>query len=137
MIKYAKWAGYVLGLFMIAMGAMKFFGNIPIFTLLEDNLDSKYGLQLDFIEPQFKYITGVLEVIAGLLLLLGQRGKGGALSVLVIGGAIVLHIFVIGIYTPAGADIDGPKSPQLFIMAVASFLIALWVTAASRSKSSG
>ena len=133
-MKYAKWAGYVLALFMVAMGLMKFFGNVPIFTILEDNLASKYGLKLSFIDPQFKYVTGALEIIAGALLFLGQRAKGAALSVLVIGGAILSHIFVIGIFTPESADPGAAKSPMLFIMAVVFFLISLWVASASRSK---
>ena len=78
MIKFAKWAGYALGLFMIAMGAMKIFGDVPIFTLLENNLGSKYGIHLSFIDPQFKYFTAFLEIVAGGLLLLGQRFKGAA-----------------------------------------------------------
>ena len=61
MVKYAKWAGYVLGLFMIAMGAMKFFGDVPIFMLLENNLASKYGIELSFIDPGFKYVTVFLN----------------------------------------------------------------------------
>jgi len=134
MTKYAKWAGYVLGLFMIAMGAMKFFGSVPIFTIMEANLASKYGINLGFIDPQFKFVTGVLEVIAGGLLLLGQRFKGGAMSVFVIGGAIMTHIFVIGISTPESAAPDAAKSPVLFIVAVIFFLVALWVTKAHLPK---
>jgi hypothetical protein len=133
MVKYAKWAGYVLGLFMVAMGAMKFFGDVPIFTLLENNLGSKFGINLSFIDPQFKYFTGVLELIAGGLLLLGQRFKGGALSIMVIGGAIFTHLFVIGIFTPESSALDAPLSPMLFIMAVVFFLVSLWVTMASKS----
>lgn len=135
-MKYAKWAGYVLGLFMIAMGAMKIFGNVPIFTILENNLASKYGLELSWIDPQFKYVTAALELIAGALLLLGQRVKGGALSVVVIGGAIMTHLFVIGIMTPESSAPGAAKSPMLFIMAVVFFLISLWVTAAAKSKKS-
>ena len=134
MTKYAKWAGYVLGLFMIAMGAMKIFGDVPIFTLLENNLGSKYGLHLSFIDPQFKYFTAVLELIAGGLLLFGQRFKGGALSIFVIGGAILTHLFVIGIFTPESAAPGAAKSPMLFIMAVVFFLISLWVTQASKTE---
>ncbi len=133
-MKYAKWAGYALGLFMIMMGLMKFFGDVPIFTILENNLASKFGLTLSFIEPQFKYFTGVLEVIAGALLLLGQRFKGGLLSVAVIGGAIMTHIFVIGIKTPESSAPNAPESPMLFITAVLFFLIALWVAKSSMPK---
>lgn len=135
MAKYAKWAGYILGLFMVALGLMKFVGDVPIFTLLENNLSSKYGISLGFIEPHFRYVTAVLELLAGALLLFGQRLKGAALSVMVIGGAIVSHIFVLGISTPVSGEPDAEKSPMLFIVAVVFFLVSLWVTYAARAKS--
>jgi len=134
MRKFAKWAGYILALFMLAMGAMKFVGNVPIFQLLEDNLALKYGLTLGFIEPQFKYLTGLLEVIAGLLLLFGQRIWGALLSILVIGGAILSHLFVIGVQTPMSSDPNSSESPMLFIMAVMFFMIAVFVWFGSKSK---
>lgn len=134
MTKYAKWAGYVLGIFMVAMGLMKFVGDVPIFELLENNLASKFGINLGFIDPQFKYLTATLEILAGLLLLIGKRFYGGLLSVAVIGGAIVSHILVIGVSTPVSAEHDAEKSPMLFIVAVLFFLVSLWVTKASRAK---
>ena len=134
MSKYSKWGAYISGAFMVVMGLMKIFGDVPIFTLLENNLDSKYGIQLAFIDPQFKYVTAALELIAGALLLLGQRFKGAALSVIVIGGAILTHLFVIGISTPASSAPDAPQSPMLFIVAVASFLISLWIAKAAMSE---
>ena len=134
MLKYAKWAGYVLGLFMVAMGAMKFFGDVPIFMLLENNLASKYGIELSFINPGFKYVTGALELIAGGLLLFGQRLKGGLLSIAVIGGAIFSHITVLGIATPVSAEVGAEKSPMLFIMATIFFLVSLWVTHGARKE---
>jgi len=127
MLKYSKWAAYVLGLFMIFMGVNKFLSGPPIFVILEENLASKIGLELSFIDPVFKYITGVLEIIAGALLLLGKRLTGGLLSIVVIGGAIFLHLTVIGIATPESADPAAVKSPMLFILAVVFFFISLWV----------
>jgi len=135
MLKYSKWAGYVLGLFMIFMGVQKFIGSVPIFTILEDNLASKFGIELSFIEPVFKYITGVLELIAGALLLFGKRLPGGLLSVVVIGGAVFLHLTVIGISTPESADPEAAKSPVLFILAVVFFLVSIWVTLGARKDS--
>lgn len=132
MLKYAKWAGYVLGLFMVAMGAMKFFGDVPIFMLLENNLATRYGIELSFIDPGFKYVTGALELIAGGLLLFGQRLKGGLLSIAVIGGALLSHIFVLGIATPVSAEVGADKSPMLFIMATMFFLVSLAVTWAAK-----
>ena len=136
MVKFGKYAGYVLALFMLAMGAMKFFGNVPIFQILEDNLASKFGLELPWVEPYFKYFTGTLEIIAAIMLLLGKRLQGGLLSIAVIGGAIMTHLFVIGIFTPESADPGAAKSPMLFIMAVVFFLVSLWVTAAAKKSHS-
>jgi len=55
------------------MGVQKFIGDVPIFVILEDNLATKTGIKLGFIEPYLKYITGVLELVAGGLLLFGKR----------------------------------------------------------------
>lgn len=128
MVKHVKWAGYVLGLFMIAMGAMKFFGNVPIFMLLENNLATKFGLKLNFIDPTFKHVTGILELLAGTLLLLGQRLKGGLLSVAVISGAVLSHIFVLGISTPVSGEFGAEKSPMLFLLALLFLFVSFWVT---------
>ena len=135
MLKYSKWAGYVLGLFMIFMGVQKFIGDVPIFVILEDNLAAKTGIKLGFIEPYLKYITAVLELIAGALLLFGKRLAGGLLSIIIIGGAIFLHLTIIGINTPETSAADANHSPVLFIMAVVFFLVSLWVTQGARRAS--
>ena len=135
MLKYSKWAGYVLGLFMIFMGVQKFIGDVPIFVILEDNLASKTGIKLAFIEPVLKYITGVLELIAGALLLFGKRLPGGLLSIIIIGGAIFLHLTIIGVSTPESSAPDAAHTPVLFIMAVVFFLVSLWVTHGARKAS--
>jgi len=100
------------------------------------DLDSKFGLKLGFIEPVFKYITGVLELVAGALLLFGKRYLGGLMSIVIIGGAIFLHLTVIGISTPESAEIGAKETPVLFIMAVVFFLVSLWVTYGARKASS-
>jgi hypothetical protein len=112
---------------MIAMGAMKSFGDVPIFQLLEENSASRYKLALGFIAPQSKYLTAILEIIAGLLRIFGRRVWGALLSVSVIGGAILLHIFVFGISTPMSSDANASESPMLFIMAVMFFMAAVFV----------
>lgn len=134
MVKFGKRAAYVLGLFMVAMGAMKFFGDVPIFQLMEDNLASKYRLELAFVEPDFKYITGVLELIAGTLLLFGKRLQGAVMSFVIIGGAIMTHLAIIGINTPMSAEPNADKSPMLFIVAVIFLAVSLWVYWASKQS---
>jgi len=135
MLKYSKWAGYVLGLFMIFMGVQKFIGDVPIFVILEDNLATKTGIKLGFIEPYLKYITGVLELVAGGLLLFGKRLFGGLMSIVVIGGAVFLHLTIIGIFTPETSAADAKHSPVLFILAVVFLLVSFWVTQGARKAS--
>ena len=65
MNKYSEWGSYILGVFMIVMGLMKIFGDAPIFTIIENNLDSKYGLDFLFIDPQtpMLFITTVVSFL--------------------------------------------------------------------------
>ena len=124
--KIAKYVGWALALFMIAMGVMKFMPDTPpIFQIIENNTG------IGFINPAFKYLTGVLEIIAGLLLFFRTR-TGALLSLVIIGGAILSHLTVLGIATPTGPEITSEKSPMLFMMAVASFLVAGFVWWGSR-----
>ena len=64
------------------------------------------------VEPWGRYGSGVAELIAGILLLIPRYSVWGALLALgVMGGAIVSHIFVLGIEV---MDDNG----QLFYMAI-------------------
>lgn len=123
-----KWAAWLLALFMIMMGVMKFLpDNPPIFQIIENNVG------LDFINPTFKYLTALLEIVAGMLLFV-NRPKGVLLSLIIIGGAIGAHLTVLGIYTPTGPEIDSATSPMLFIMALVSFAVTAFVWWGSRAK---
>jgi len=123
-----KWVGWALALFMIMMGVMKFLPmSPPIFQIIEINTG------LDFINPAFKYLTSLLEIVAGVLLFI-NRPKGALLSLIIIGGAIVAHLTVLGIQTPTGPELDSATSPMLFIMAIMSFAVAAFVWWGSRVK---
>ncbi len=124
--KIAKYVGWALALFMIMMGVMKFLPDTPpIFQIIENNTG------IGVINPAFKYLTGVLEIVAGLLLFVRTR-QGALLSLLIIGGAIASHLTVLGINTPTGPEITSEKSPMLFVMAVVSFFVAAFVWWGSR-----
>ncbi|MBI1339274.1 hypothetical protein GC169_03560 [bacterium] len=125
---------YVLAAFMAFMGVQKFIGDVPIFAIIEANMASQWGLDLAFIDPWFKYLTGVLEIAAALILVIGQRFIGGALSTLVIAGAVGAHLTVLGVNTPMTSAPDAETSPMLFIMALVSFAVAAFVTVTSRPK---
>ena len=124
--------GYVLAAFMAFMGVQKFIGDVPIFAIIETNLANDWGLQLPWIEPWFKYLTGALELIAAVILVIGKRLEGAGLSLLVILGAIGAHLTVLGIATPMSSEADAETSPMLFMMAVAFGLVAAFVVWMSR-----
>jgi uncharacterized membrane protein YphA (DoxX/SURF4 family) len=67
-------------------------------------------------EPWGRYGTGVFELIAGILLLIPKRSVLGAfLAAGVISGAILSHLFILGI------EVDGDHG-QVFYMAIAVFI---------------
>lgn len=125
-------AAYVLAAFMAFMGVQKFIGDVPIFSIIETNVASDWGLQLPWIDPWFKYVTGALEIVAALILVIGRRFEGGALSVAVIAGAILAHLTVLGVSTPMSSESGAAESPVLFIMAVVFGILAAFVTWMSR-----
>ncbi len=119
--------GYVLAAFMAFMGVQKFIGDVPIFQIIEANTAAQWGLELPWIDPWFKYLTGALELVAALILVIGRRFEGAALSLLVILGAIVAHLTVLGIATPMSSEAGAEESPMLFIMALAFGALAAFV----------
>lgn len=128
--------GYVLAAFMAFMGVQKFIGDVPVFAIIETNVASDWGLQLPWIDPWFKYVTGALEIVAALVLVIGKRFEGGALSVAVIAGAILAHLTVLGVSTPMSGAAGAAESPMLFIMAVVFGVVAAFVTWMSRPTGS-
>lgn len=114
---------YLLAAFMAFMGVQKFTGDVPIFQIMETNVAASAGLTLGFIEPYGRYLTGVLELAAAVLLL-ARRQWGAWLSVAIIAGAIGAHLTFLGISTPMSGEPGAEKSPVLFIMALGSFALA-------------
>jgi len=110
----------LLAAFMIFMGIQKFGGANPVFS----HIAAESGLE--FFEPQVRLLTGVLEMLAALLLAVGVflkrfEGLGALLSLGVIGGAIVFHFSPwLGINAPVAFAEGGGYvySPMLFGMAV-------------------
>jgi hypothetical protein len=124
--------GYVLAAFMAFMGAQKFFGAVPIFQIIEDNLAAQWNVSVPWIEPWFKYLTGGLELVSALLLVIGRRFVGGVLALLVLVGAVVAHLTVLGVSTPMSNAPGAESSPVLFMMALAFLAVAAFVTWMSR-----
>jgi hypothetical protein len=121
-------AGYLLAAFMAFMGVQKFMGGVPIFSIIEGNVASQWGVDLPWIDPWFRYATGALELAAAALLVLGRRLGGGVLSLVIIVGAVVAHLTVLGIQTPMSGDPGAAESPTLFVMALAALAVAAFVT---------
>ena len=114
---------YLLAAFMAFMGVQKFTGDVPIFGIIETNVAASTGVTLAVIEPYGRYLTGVLELAAAVLLIV-RRHWGAWLSVAIIAGAIGAHLTFLGISTPMSGEPGAQKSPVLFIMALGSFALA-------------
>lgn len=83
---------------------------------------------MPWIEPWFRYFTGALEIIAALLLVAGRRLPGGALSLMILLGAIGAHLTLLGILTPMSSDPGAAKSSMLFIVALGALSVSAVVT---------
>ena len=124
--------GYVLAAFMAFMGVQKFLGAVPIFEIIEDNLAAQWNFSAPWVEPWFRYLTGALELVSALLLVIGRRYVGGGLALLVLLGAVVAHLTVLGVSTPMSNAPGAERSPMLFMMALAFLALAAFVTWMSR-----
>ena len=135
---------YILATFLIFMGANKFFADVPIFEIIEAHTG------LGFVEPGFKYLTGILEFAAAGLLVFGQRFLGGLLATAITAGAALSHMTVLGISTPeagfpAGVTaetfqcgVDGVScSPALFILALVSAAASAFIAFGSKPGQAG
>jgi uncharacterized membrane protein YphA (DoxX/SURF4 family) len=80
------------------------------------------------VEPWGRIGTGVIELIAGILILIPATALiGAALSLGLMAGAIASHLFVIGIES----DNDGG---QLFMLAIIVLVLSLVVLAMRRKE---
>ncbi|WP_291842175.1 DoxX family protein [Maricaulis sp.] len=126
----------LLAAFMLFMGSQKFGDANPVFAFIAD----RSGLA--FFEPQLRMLTGALEVLAALLLVVGVftrrlEGFGSLLSLAVIGGAIIFHLSPwLGINAPVALAEDGSyiHSPMLFGMAVVFGALAAVLTWLDRDR---
>ncbi|WP_062053096.1 DoxX family membrane protein [Aquimarina longa] len=86
--------------------------------------DSVYIFTKVGIEPYGRIVTGIIELIAGILILIPKTAWIGAMLTLsIIGGAIMMHLTKIGIEINNDGGI-------LFITAVTTFILSaiiLWI----------
>ena len=75
------------------------------------------------VEPWGRYASGIGEIIAGVLLLIPRTTwMGATLGLLIMGGALMSHLTVLGI------NVDG--GPDLFIMGIVAFVccaLNIWI----------
>lgn len=109
---------FLLAVAMLFMGAQKFGAENIIFQTIAQNSG------IPVFEPVIRMLTGVLEVVAGLLMLLPRtRGFAAAFATGIVAGAIVFHLspwLGVMVAMEPGAE---PTS-QLFMMALAIFALA-------------
>jgi len=118
-----------LAALFLFMASFKFMPELtgeanPIFPLIAKNTG------ISFVEPYFRWLTGVLEVIAGLLLIAPRtRMAGASLGLCIMIGALVSH------FTPIlGIDVPG-VGKFIFFMALGMTALNLLVLFLSRHRS--
>ncbi len=104
---------------MLFMGSQKFGTDNYIFQMIAQ----KSGIA--FFEPAFRMFTGVLEVLAGLMMFHPRtRGAGAVLASAIVSGAVVIHLsswLGTRVAMSAGAE----PSYTLFTMALMFLVLAL------------
>ena len=80
------------------------------------------------VEPYGRIFTGTLELVSGIMLLIpAVRIWGALLTAGIMGGAIVSHLFILGI------EVQGDGG-QLFAMAVIILALSAWVAFYDRER---
>jgi len=104
---------FIQSLFFKFSGAAE---SIYIFQTIED------WLSLSFFEPVMRYVIGVTELLASVLLFIpALRHIGALLSIGVISGAIFFHLF-----SPLGVVVKDDAG-TLFIMAVGVWIASAYI----------
>ena len=87
MFKFSKYLPLLLGAGFIFFGAQKFGAENAVFEIIAERSG------LSFFEPHIRRLTGVVELVAGLLLILPSSRKLGALfGLTILLGAVGFHL---------------------------------------------
>lgn len=144
-----KWGlALVLGLFLIAFGVTKFTGA-HIFQFIEANAAANGLPFAGLFHPVLNTVVGVVEIIAGVLIIWpATRAFGAMLGSAVIAGAVAFHLSpYLGVNTPGGfsaisdgapwtaTDFTDDRSPILFGLAVVMLAVAVTTWLLSRRTS--
>jgi len=116
--KLIKILPLALGAGFLFFGAQKFGATNPVFEIIADRSE------INLFEPTIRYLTGIGEILAGILLLLPRditRKAGSLLGLAILVGAIGFHLSPwLGINVPGIGH-------GLFITALAMTLINLFL----------
>lgn len=101
-----------LALFLIFFGAMKF-GGAHIFQLIEAKAAAGDLPGQGLFHPGLNTVTGLAEILAGLLIVLPTtRVPGLLLATGILGGALVFHLSpYLGVMTPSGFATENDGAP--------------------------
>ena len=142
----AKWIfAVVLGAFLIVFGVTKFTGGAHIFPYVEYKAAGIGFPFADLFFPFVNYAVGLLEILAGVLVILpATRLIGSMAAALPLVGAVVFHLSpLLGVSTPDGyaepapakaLSAGGPflrehfssgESTTLFTIAVVMLIVSL------------
>ncbi|MEM8986110.1 MAG: hypothetical protein AAGC95_05250 [Pseudomonadota bacterium] len=127
---YLRWgAALFLAAFLVFMGVQKFGAENFIF----ERIAERSGIEL--FEPTVRIFVGVMEVAAGVLLILpATRVFGAGIGGGAIGGAVLFHLSPwLGVLTPTGPGVT-EESPALFITALAFGGLSLIVLVLERER---
>lgn len=147
MMTYIRWGlAAAVGLFLLFFGYMKVTGAAFIFPYIEYRAGELGFPMADMFYPLVNYLTGALEIGAGLLTLVPVTRKiGSVIAVAPFLGAVGFHLTpLLGVMTPAdfnrtpaleahlraGAgfvreDFTAETAPVLFIMAAVMLCVAV------------
>ena len=141
-----KWGlAIIIGGFLLMFGATKFTGGAHIFPYIEYKALSLGFPAAEYFFPYVNWATGLLEILAGVLVIIPMtRHLGARLAVLPFAGAVGFHLSpLLGIVTPNGyaenqpvdalaaggpfaaADFSSDASPVLFSMAAVMLVLAI------------
>ncbi|MGF1543948.1 MAG: hypothetical protein ACFB00_05535 [Parvularculaceae bacterium] len=145
-MKFAHWIlTAVVGLFLVAFGALKFTDGAHIFPLIEYKASAIGAPFAELVYPQLNYVVGATEILAGLLTLLPfTRRFGASFAVLPFVGAAAFHLSpLLGVTTPVGyaggtppvalpnggpfaaSDFAAETTPVLFALAAGMLVLSL------------
>jgi hypothetical protein len=124
--------GWVLAVYMAALGIQTIINGTPIFEALRDGVTAEWNADAPWIEPWGRYGVAALQLIAAVLLTMGRRWTGGGLSIGLTLGAIIAQVAVIGTELPMTADPSAPATPFLFYLSIFGLGLSALVTFLSR-----